>query len=276
METPARMQGMGVLNRARRFAYWRAKRVRARLDRYREERFAARRLSKHWLETDPSIVYPSYFSTDSWIDVERLKSLDEEIVTGARACLQESQGVPFDAGALHKGRGKRGRQPGSTNLHLTSNGKAFRYYDLEACDEWQLTPLAERFPGLMRFVETLPFAQTSRILIMCDDRGREVTTHRDHAYGAILHQFLWFRTNLDKPFFVTDRHQKERKYLQSHSAWFDTVNQFHGADAADRMTLSLRVDGVFRDDFRHQLPDPPSNVASTPSYWATLQAKGQG
>ena len=153
-------------------------------------------------------------------------------------------------------------------LNLTSTGSPFRYLDLEKTEDWKPTPMAERFPGLMEFVKTLPFAETSRILVMCDDKGRSVTTHRDHAYGVILHEFIWFRTNLSKPFFVTDRYLKERKYITSYSAWFDTVNQFHGADAGDRMTLSLRVDGRFNDEFRAAMPTPPSNPASTPAYWA--------
>jgi hypothetical protein len=33
--------------------------------------------------------------------------------------------------------------------------------------------------------------------------------------------------------------------VASHAAWFDTVNQFHGADATGELAWSIRVDGVF-------------------------------
>ena len=120
----------------------------------------------------------------------------------------------------------------------------------------------------MAFISTLPFETTARMIIIGDPEGRMVTAHRDHDRTDVRHEFIWFRTNLVKPFYVFDRRKDEKKYIKSHAAWFDTVNQFHGADACGGMSFSIRVDGTFTEAFRKQIPVPACNVASTAALWA--------
>jgi hypothetical protein len=62
----------------------------------------------------------------------------------------------------------------------------------------------------------------------------------------------------------------EKLYVESYSAWFDTVNQFHGTDPGEGITFSIRVDGIFNDEFRRRIPVPVSNRASTPALWASV------
>lgn len=255
---------MGLPKRVLDLAYWRAKLVAPLRGAKRSRRFDP---------VDPGIVYPSYKSLDAFIDVERLRSLDGDVTERVRRCLAEEPLEPFDTGPL-KLNPFGSRTPGSRLIRLTATEGSTSYFDLETADAWRPTPAAERFSGLMDFVATLPFERTTRIIVMCDDRGREVTMHRDHANPDRLHEFVWFRTNLSKPFYVTDRRRERRVYVESHTAWFDTVNQFHGADAADRLTISMRVDGRFTEAFRAQIPRPSRNPASTPSLWASLEAEG--
>jgi hypothetical protein len=84
----------------------------------------------------------------------------------------------------------------------------------------------------------------------------------------ICHDFVWFRTSLAKPFYMLNAQTHEKLYVKSYSAWFDTVNQFHGSDASPGLSFSLRVDGVFTDELRKRIPLPRSNAASTPALWA--------
>jgi hypothetical protein len=110
---------------------------------------------------------------------------------------------------------------------------------------------------------------------MYDDAPREVPAHRDHTETEILHDFIWFRTNLHKPFYVLNYLTGERQDVTSYSAWFDTVNQFHGSSAVDGLAFSIRVDGIFTDELKSRIPRPPFNAASTPSYWASLHEQGK-
>jgi hypothetical protein len=106
------------------------------------------------------------------------------------------------------------------------------------------------------------------MLIIYDDSGREVPAHRDHDSEDLCHEFIWMRTNFDKPFYMLDPGTGEKLYVSSHSAWFDTVNQFHGADSTGGLSFSIRVDGRFTDDFRRLIPFPESGRAAAPALWA--------
>ncbi len=142
------------------------------------------------------------------------------------------------------------------------------YYDLDNPEAWEPGEGAAEFSELMAFIRTLPFKATARMLIMYDPEGRAVTAHRDHVSYDLCHEFIWFRTNLRKPFYMLNENTGEKQYVESHSAWFDSVNQFHGGDATGELAISIRVDGLFNDDFRAQIPVPVTNRASTPSLWA--------
>lgn len=156
------------------------------------------------------------------------------------------------------------------SLNLSRSTRADDYYDLNNADVWEPTEAAEDFSPLMDFIAALPFRRTARMMIIYDDVARPVSAHRDHDSAHLCHEFVWFRTNLDKPFYMLNPATGEKRYVQSHCAWFDTVNQFHGGDGRDGLTFSIRVDGEFDDDFRGRIPVPAYNRASTPALWAAL------
>ena len=114
----------------------------------------------------------------------------------------------------------------------------------------------------MDFIRTLPFEATGRRLIIYDDAGTSVPAHRDHLNADICHVFIWFRTNLRKPFYVLAPGTGQKLYVESYSAWFDTVNQFHGSDPGEGLSFSIRVDGRFTTEFRRLAPKPALNPAS--------------
>jgi hypothetical protein len=220
-------------------------------------------------EVDPRIKYPCYKSFDEFIDVERLKSLDGYITERVRRHAAEQQDIRFYTGP-HRLDSSGPELPGSRMIYLAQSRLPDSYFDLDKTDLWRPTAAAEEFRELSDFIGTLPFKATGRILIMYDESGRAVTAHRDHDSTETCHEFVWFRTNLSKPFYVLDHRTGEKLYVTSHSAWFDTVNQFHGSDAAEGLSFSIRVDGHFTDEFRRKIPRPPANPASTPALWACL------
>jgi hypothetical protein len=216
-------------------------------------------------------MYPSYMNLDPWIDIERLKALDGFITDRLMRRLRASRDLAFytgpfllnpDAPAL----------PGSRLVSLTEGGNE-DYYVLDRPEAWRPSPEAEAFAPLMDFLATLPFEATGRMIVMYDYDGRPVPAHRDHESRELCHEFIWLRTNFAKPFYMLNPETGEKLYVASHSAWFDTVNQYHGADAAPGLSFSIRVDGRFTDALRRQIPDAADNPSSAPALWAKASAQ---
>lgn len=212
-------------------------------------------------------LYPSYMDLDPYIDVARLKALDGFVTGRLAARLETARDLAFDTGPFLLG-GDAPRLPGSQLVYLARTQAKDDYYELDRTELWRPSPEAEEFAPLMEFIATLPFAATGRMIIMYDYDGRAVPAHRDHASTHLCHEFVWFRTNLSKPLYMLDPATGERLDVTSHSAWFDTVNQYHGADASPGLSFSIRVDGRFSDEFRAKIPAAPENPASAPAVWA--------
>jgi hypothetical protein len=212
-------------------------------------------------------LYPSYKDLDGFIDVARLKALDGYIRDRLRGRLDRARDLAFYTGPFLLDGGAP-ILPGSRLVYLAQSAKEQDYYDLDRTELWHPTADAEEFAELADFIRTLPFAETGRVIIMYDDSGRAVPAHRDHDSAELCHEFIWFRTNFDKPFYMLDPESGAKLYVRSHAAWFDTVNQFHGAEASGGLSFSMRVDGRFADAFRRQIPFPTANRAAAAALWA--------
>ena len=222
-------------------------------------------------KVDARITYPSYKSLDEFIDVDRLRSLDGYITQRIKRRLQmQTPDLKFYTGPYRLENGASAR-PGSRMIYLSFSEKPDSYFDLDKTELWHPTVYAEEFALLMDFINTLPFRSTGRMLIFYDDARHDIPAHRDHIETNICHEFMWFRTNLKKPFYMLNQKTNEKQYVTSHSAWFDSVNQYHGSDGYDGLSFSIRVDGKFTDEFRAQIPKPDINPASIPSFWAALE-----
>jgi hypothetical protein len=217
---------------------------------------------------DSNITYPCYKSFDEFIDVERLRSLNDYIVERINFHIKAEKDDYFLN--LHRLDDAMPYQPGVREIWLTRTKpeEPYDYVNLDKPGLWERTEAADEFADLMDFIDTLPFKETGRMLIIYDDAGKEVPPHRDHLETEICNEFVWFRTNLIKPFYVLNHQTGEKKYVESYSAWFDSVNQFHGSEAAEGLSFSMRVDGKFTDEFKSKIPKPEFNPASMPALWA--------
>jgi len=213
------------------------------------------------------VRYPCYKSLDAFIDTERLRSLDAYIRERLERRLSAAEDLAFYTGPFTI-EADAPVLPGSRLVYLSRSKQDENYYDLDRPDLWETGEDAAEFSELMDFIATLPFKATGRMIIMYDGSGRAVPAHRDHDSADLCHEYIWFRTNFAKPFYMLNPESGEKLYVSSHSAWFDTVNQFHGADASSGLTFSIRVDGVFTDEFRSRIPFPETGTAAAPALWA--------
>ena len=217
-------------------------------------------------------AYPNYADFDPIIDVARLRSLDAYIRDRLERRLAAERDLAFYTGPFVLGEAAA-TVPGSRMVYLSRAEGPDNYYDLDRCERWQPSEEAEEFAELMDFIATLPFKARGRMLIIYDPEGRAVTAHRDHDSIDLSHEFLWLRTNSDKPFYMLNPDSWERRYVAGLSAWFDSVNQYHGADATGELAWSIRIDGHFTDELRRLIPDAPHNRASRPALFAGREAE---
>lgn len=215
--------------------------------------------------------YPSYKSFDEFIDVDRLKNLDQFVRNRIIERLGAERDTCFYTGPFLQD-AAASSVPGPKMVYLSQARGPDDYYKLDDPDYWEPSDDAVAYAPLMEFIAELPFKATGRMLIIYDETGRAVPAHRDHVSTDLCHEFIWFRTNLDKPFYMLNPDDGEKLYVTSHSAWFDTVNQFHGADSNGQLSISIRVDGIFSDALREQVPFPELNRAAAPSMWAMANA----
>ena len=235
--------------------------------------FASGEISRESAKTDARIVYPSYKSFDEFVDVEQLKSLDGYISEKIKRHIETREEEYFlnayrlDADSPH--------QPGAREIWLSRPRVAAptAYDDFDKTEIWERTEEAENYSLLMDFIDALLFKAKSRMLIIYDDAATNVPAHRDHLDTDVCNEFVWFRTNLRKPFYMLNEKTGAKKYVESYTAWFDAVNQFHGTDAVEGLSFSIRVDGIFSDEFRKLIPTPAFNRASTPSLWASVSSQ---
>lgn len=215
----------------------------------------------------PRPLYPSYVDLDPYIDVPRLKSLDGYLRDRLEQRIERARDLQFYTGPFLLD-GRAPDRPGPRMVYLSRSSREEDYYDLDRTELWRVSEEAAEFSELMDFIATLPFAATGRMLIIYDDGGRSVPAHRDHDSEDLCHEFVWMRTNFAKPFYMLDPATGERLYVASHSAWFDTVNQYHGADESGGLSFSIRVDGRFCDALRSRIPFPASGRSAAPALWA--------
>jgi hypothetical protein len=105
------------------------------------------------------------------------------------------------------------------------------------------------------------------MIVIYDDRGNCVLAHRDHVEAKCATSSSGC-TNFDKAFTSSIATPERSSTSIRIPGWFGTVNQNHGADASDGLTFSIRVDGVFSDEFRKNISFPETNRASAPALWA--------
>jgi hypothetical protein len=223
-------------------------------------------------EVDSRISYPCYKSFDPFINLKQLRSLNDFLTEKINRHLKKDKQDYFVN--LYRLDRNTPYQPGVREIWLSRTKPllTFDYLDLVGrADLWEPTEIAAaEFGPLMKFIKSLPFEKYGRMLIIFDNEGKEVPAHRDHLNPDVCNEFIWFRTNLSKPFYVMNNETGEKKYVESYSAWFDTVNQYHGSEAAEGLTFSIRVDGVFTDEFREHIPQPQVNPASAPALWTSI------
>jgi hypothetical protein len=118
------------------------------------------------------------------------------------------------------------------------------------------TKNVENFPKLKIWLDQLMgpvFEQYGRIIFFIHEHDCQLLLHRDGvAYAPHHNEFLWINPMEVKKFYIYDEDTDTRHYVDSPVVFFNDLDM-HGGDVTSSMTWSLRIDGVFSEEFRRKL-----------------------
>jgi hypothetical protein len=111
------------------------------------------------------------------------------------------------------------------------------------------TPVTNDFKFLFEWIDSQNvFNEYGRVVMFINEPGVKTVTHRDYPNPrSHRNEFIWLTLNSLKRFFVLDN-DGTKHYTDSRVIYFDNAN-WHGSEPCQFANWSLRIDGVFSDDF---------------------------
>jgi len=110
------------------------------------------------------------------------------------------------------------------------------------------------FPSIKRFLEVNNiFISYGRVIFFIQDHLLSIPSHRDSGvFETNLSlqppEFIWLSLCKKKQLYILDA-QGIKHYVKSNAAWFNS-GDVHGADPTSTMTWSLRIDGIFTEQWK--------------------------
>ncbi|GAC1393537.1 MAG: hypothetical protein NVSMB47_01000 [Polyangiales bacterium] len=116
------------------------------------------------------------------------------------------------------------------------------------------------FPKTIDFVRSLPFQSIGRCNLMGLEAHDHGTVHRDGEPESVSTEgdgqgpdpFITICPLANKRLFLWDEEAQRKTTVVSRAYWFND-HDFHGVEADPFFRYSLRIDGVFRDEFRKRI-----------------------
>ena len=124
----------------------------------------------------------------------------------------------------------------------TNNGKF--YSEIEAA-----------FPLTVKFIKSLPFKSIGRCNLLGLEANDHATVHRDNFEkrdNPPINDFITMSPAGNKDLYLWNDGKAEKLYVPGKLYTFNDMN-YHGVDAAPYFRYSIRVDGIFTDEFRAKI-----------------------
>lgn len=141
-------------------------------------------------------------------------------------------------------------KPWKNVIHLK---KLKSFFEKNDSAEWN--DVAPLFPKLVKLVESLPFKTIGYVMVMRNQEDSKLDIHRDiYPRNHCCHHINISIDRRPRPVFMYDSHTNIKHYKKQNSlSYFFNEFDLHGADNTFREGLTLRVDGVFKDDFAESI-----------------------
>lgn len=125
----------------------------------------------------------------------------------------------------------------------------------------KLTNIAFHFTTLIQWIDTLVqtgiFLNIGRAYLITIDSNGHSFEHRDPPLDpdnttSSPPEFIHFRPNVSRPFYVYDPVTKQKHYIATRAGWWNDSDT-HGGEVIMEPSYAVRVDGIFTDTFRNQI-----------------------
>jgi len=190
---------------------------------------------------------------DCWS--EMLQDLDKHDPTGVhreaiKEVIEKSTGKEMQAMYKYAYFAMGSVIPWFFALYLKKND-----FEKKTQDAGQWTDSAKLFPGVVEYVNRLPFKTVGRVLFFTTYPNAGVVTHRDSIVAEHKdHNINLFFASGGRPSFVWNEKTKEKTYLDKNArSYFFNNRDYHGVDPEPVFRYTLRVDGTFTDELCDQL-----------------------
>ena len=117
-------------------------------------------------------------------------------------------------------------------------------------------------PKTVAFVRSLPFREIGRVVLFGIEANDHAPAHRDSVPGkdVAIAQSISFDPRGNKGFYLCDAEQGSVTPVTAPIYWFNDMD-YHGVRAAPFFRYSVRVDGVFEQEFARKVSGAPSAVS---------------
>lgn len=118
----------------------------------------------------------------------------------------------------------------------------------------------KHFPKLVELINQLPFKEIGRVMFFITEPNNETIPHYDDSLDVPDRpndDFIWFTTNNRyKKIYVMNPITLEKSYPDQNKKfiWFNEMD-YHGTDAINRLSFSIRIDGKFHDHVKRAIID---------------------
>jgi hypothetical protein len=135
-------------------------------------------------------------------------------------------------------------------IHLNTVKGGLDYWNKHLASECVDTPAYKYFGFLRKWINDQKiFSEVGRILFFINEPGVRVVNHRDYPDGrSHRDNMMWINLDKRKNFWIWDDETKEKHYTNSRALIFDN-GDWHGVDPTEYMGWSLRIDGIYSDEF---------------------------
>jgi hypothetical protein len=133
------------------------------------------------------------------------------------------------------------------HLRTARVGDYFHKHLAEHCVD---TPAFQYFKFFREWLDAQNiFSEYGRVVFFVNEAGVSSIRHRDYPDGVSRKDnFIWMSLDGRKSFWIWDEEKQEQHNITSRAAVFDNAD-WHGSDPCKYTGWSLRVDGVFSDEF---------------------------